>query len=213
MPVEDAAFDKVKAEGKDPATALALSASAVVVPDGEAAIVVVDIGIVDDLGIGRAFVLVDGDDREVARAPIDRPQDATGDAWTKVHHRFSGFPVEGLTARLLDKHGNLLRRTPVVVDDAVRAALSAAGATPATPSTATTTTTTPVTALSYVGAGTAVAGLVGAAGSGIALAIRNHPEGGGAVGDTTPLLIGFFGGVAVTVVGAVLVVVDQLPPG
>lgn len=216
MPVDDAVFEKVKPEGTAPETALSLTATAVVV---DPSLVAVELAVVDDLALGKTFLLLDSDEREVARAPLERKDDATGDAWTRIKHRFSGIPVEGLTARLLDKHGNVLRRAAVVVDDAARKALVAAGATPVTTSPTTSTTTTqPVTALSYVGGATALAGFVGAAATGIALAISTQGDeddvtDNNAIDSEMPLLIGFFGGVAVAVIGGVLVVVDQVPQG
>lgn len=201
MPVDDSAFDAVKAEGTAAASALVLDAHTVVVSD----IVAVELVVVDDLGLGKSLILLDSDDREVARAPIERAADA--DASTKVQHRFSGIPVEHLSARLLDKHGNVLRRAPIVVDDAARAALVAAGATPVTPTQASSSS---ITWLSYAGAGTALAGIVGASASGIALAINTAAEDDLHVIDSeAAFVVGVIAGAAVAVVGGVMVVVDQ----
>lgn len=206
MPVTDSAFDQVKAEGTAAESALVLDARTVVLKDGAAAFVAVEVSVVDDLALGRTFLILDSDDRELARAPIERKEGAVGDEWTRVNHRFSGIPVEKVSARLLDKNGNVLRRAPVVVDDAARAALVAAGATPTTPTTATTST---VTWLSYVGGGTAALGIVGASASGIALAISTANDGDHVIDSEVPLVIGFAAGFAVAIVGGALVVADQ----
>ena len=219
MPVDDPAFDRVKAEGTAEGTALGLAAAAVVVKGSadDAGFVAVDVAVVDDLALGKTFLLLDSDDREVARAPLERKEDAVGDAWTRLRHRFSGIPVEGLSARLLDKHGNVLRRQQVIVDDAARAALTAAGATPTTTPPATTganPTRAEATVLSYVGGATALAGIVGASAAGIAFAINTQAaKDNNTVDDELPLFIGFVGGVCAVVVGGVLVVVDQVPAG
>ncbi|MDP2340908.1 MAG: hypothetical protein Q8O67_08125 [Deltaproteobacteria bacterium] len=205
MPVDDAAFTRVKAEGTAPATALVLEARAIVVDD----IVAVELSAHDDLGLGRAFSLVDKDDNEIARSPLEPPAagtaEAAADAPPTHRHRFSGIPVEGLRARLLDKHGNRLREADVVVDDAARNALIAAGGTPQTPA----ATAVPVTWLSYVGAGTAVVGLVAAASSGITLAITTQADETHVIDTELPWLVGFAGGVVVVVVGGALIVADQ----
>ncbi len=201
MPVDDAAFTRVKAEGTDPATALALQARAVVVPLQGGAIVAVEISANDDLRIGKACSLIDKDQVEVARAPLEHSTDSPS-----IQHRFSGIPVEGLRALLLDKHGNRLREVDVIVDDAARNALIAAGATPQEPLVA-----LPVTWLSYVGAGTALVGIVGAATSGIALAVSTQAEASHVIDSELPYLLGFVGAVSAVVVGGTLVVVDQVP--
>lgn len=206
MPLDDAAWKKVAAEGTAADTALTFRAATAVVEDGAVGIVVVDVMAQDDLGLGRGVALVDATGVELARAPIERKEGATGDAWVKVQHRFSGIPVDGVSARLLDKHGNVLRRAPVVVDDASKAALAAAGATvPQTPSPS---PPAPLSALSYVGGGVVALGIVGGAASAIALSLGQAEQQTGLV-EQAPLLVGVGAGVGAVVVGAALVVVDQ----
>ena len=204
MPVDDAAFSRVKPEGTAKETALSLQARAVVVDVAQGALVAVALSANDDLRLGHAFSLVDSDDQELARAPIERADD---DA-IAVAHRFSGIPVEGLRALLLDKHGNRLREVEVIVDDDARSALVAAGATVQQPP-----SSSSVTWLSYVGAGTAVAGLVGAATSGIALALQTQADDAHVIDEELPYLVGFVGAVGVVIVGGALIVVDQVPSG
>ena len=207
LPTDDAVFARVQPEGTAPASALTLSASTVVVDPapGEGGLVAVAVAINDDLALGRTFVLVNADDREVARAPIERAPDATGDAFVRPTHRFSGFPVVDLRARLLDKHGNVLREAPVVVNEAARTALAAAGAPVVVPATATSTW------VSLAGAGVAATGFVVGAAGGIAFATAAQADPDRVVDDEGPPLAAFVAGAAMFVVGGVLVVVDQLP--
>ncbi len=222
LPTDDVVFARVQPEGRAQGSALTLTAATVVVGGeagsdaaggdaaerGQAPIVAVAVAAQDDLGLARAFVLVDADEREVVRAPIERAPDAVGDAFVRPHHRFSGFSVEGLRARLLDRHGNRLRDVPVVVDDAARRALVAAGATPVTK---------PVTAppgtswLTWAGAATASAGFVTAAMGGTAFTSAMQADDTRVVDDEAPALVAFVAGAGLFVVGGALVVVDQWP--
>jgi hypothetical protein len=208
MPLDDTAWKKVAAEGTATDTALTLRAATAVVEDGAVGIVVVDVMAQDDLGLGRGIALVDAAGVELARAPIERKEGATGDAWVKVQHRFSGIPVDGVSARLLDKHGNVLRRASVVIDDASKAALAAAGATVPHTTAPSTSTPAPLSALSYIGGGVVALGIVGGAASAIALSLGQAEQQTGLV-EQAPLLLGVGAGVGAVVVGAALVVVDQ----
>jgi len=201
FPTDDPVWERVRPEGRAPASALTLAAATVVVEGDGGAFVAVAVQAQDDLGLGRAFVLVNGDEREVARAPVERPADGAGDVASPPTHRFSGIPVEGLRARLLDRHGNVLRDVAVVVDDAARAALVAAGATPAS------STPAPTSWLTLVGAGTAAAGFVGAMAGGVLFA-QEAP--GDEDGAALPALVGFVGGVGLFVVGGALIAVDAI---
>jgi len=199
----DAVFSRVQPEGRAQASALTLTAATVVVIDeGEQApIVAVAVAAQDDLGLARAFVLVDADEREVVRAPIERAADAVGDAFVRPRHRFSGFSVERLRARLLD--------VPVVVSDEARRALIAAGATPATRSTATPATDT--SWLTWAGAATASAGFVTASLGGVAFTSAMQADDTRVVDDEAPVLAAFVAGAGLFVVGGALIVVDQWP--
>lgn len=207
----DAVFSRVQPEGRAQASALTLTAATVVVIDeGEQApIVAVAVAAQDDLGLARAFVLVDADEREVVRAPIERAADAVGDAFVRPRHRFSGFSVERLRARLLDRYGNRLRDVPVVVSDEARRALIAAGATPATRSTATPATDT--SWLTWAGAATASAGFVTASLGGVAFTSAMQADDTRVVDDEAPVLAAFVAGAGLFVVGGALIVVDQWP--
>ncbi len=201
FPTDDPVWERVRPEGSAPASALTLAAATTVVDGAGGAFVAVAVQAHDDLGLGRAFVLVNDDHREVARAPLERPADGAGDGGSPPAHRFSGIPVEGLRARLLDRHGNVLRDVPVVVDDAARAALVAAGGTPASSAPA------PTSWLTLVGAGTAAVGFVGALAGGVVFAAEAPADDDGAA---LPALVGFVGGVGLFVVGGALITVDAL---
>jgi hypothetical protein len=208
-PTDDAVFARVRPEGTAPASALSLQAAAVVLAPpaaGGAATVGVVTTINDDLALGRVFVVLDAEAREVARAPIERAPDATGDAFVRPGHRFSGFAVVDLRVRLLDRYGNVLREAPVVIDATARAAL--ATATASSPTAAPTSTTTWV---SLAGAGVATAGLALAATGGIAFSVAAQADPDRVIDDEGPAFAAFAGGVVLFVVGGAVVVVDQLP--
>jgi hypothetical protein len=209
LPTDDAVFARVRPEGTAPSSSLSLTASTVVVAPG---LVGIATRINDDLGLGRAFVLVNADDREVARAPIERAPDAMGDAFVRPGHRFSGFPVVDLRARLLDKHGNVLRETPVVIGDDARAALASAGAPIGAPSDASSgVSSSTSTWVSLAGAGAATAGFALAATGGLAFASAAQADPERVVDDEGLPFAAFVGGTVLFVAGAVVVVVDQWP--
>ena len=122
-----------------------------------------------------------------------------------VVHRFSGFAVEGVTALLLDRAGNRLRRVPVTVGDEARQALRRAGATVVT-----VTPVREVTTLAYVGGAAVALGFVTAAVSGINYAIVSQADESRVLDDELPWLVGFGVGTASVVAGAALVVVERV---
>jgi hypothetical protein len=206
LPTDDAVFARVRPEGTNPTSALTLTAHSVVVAGGDV-VVAVSVAAQDDLGLGRVFVLVNDDDREVARAPIERAPDAVGDAFVRPVHRFSGIPVEGLRARLLDRHGNRIREAAVVVDDEARAALVAAGATPSMSSSSAPSSSW----VSWLGAGTVAAGFVLAGAGGVAFATAAQADPARLEDDEGGAFATFVLGTTLFVVGGAVVVVDQWP--
>lgn len=142
----------------------------------------------DDLQLVRAGVLVRGDD-EVARVPLqaDQPQ-----------HKVGGLALDGVGAVVEDKYGNALLRLPIVKAEDLPKVIEVSGERPAEPGAM---TTWGVTALG--------AGIVGIAVAGIGLASL-----GPAPGDEANLwLAGVGGSTALFLIGAGLVVVDQMPGG
>ena len=228
LPTEDPIWTRVRPEGTAPATALRLVASAVVMGpadgsvDGDMAGVVVgiEVGLNDDLALGAAVRLEDAAGEEIVSAPImtapettpASPTAPTAGATTSttnpglvVVHRFSGFAVEGVTAVLLDRAGNRLRRVPVTVGEEARQALRRAGATVAT-----STPVREVAALAYVGGAAVALGFVTAAVSGINYAIVSQADETRVLDDELPWLMGFGVGTASVVVGAGLVVAERV---
>jgi hypothetical protein len=208
LPTDDDVLARVRPEGRGGTTALRLVARAVVLggdasADGQ--VVGVEVSVQDDLGLAASVELVDAErGREVAGAPViidggPRPGLA-------VVHRFGGFPVVGLKARLLDKAGNRLRVVAVDVDDDARRALAAAGA-PVDVAVA----DREVAPLAYVGAGVVTAGFATAAVTGIAAAVALQGDESRVVDDELPLLLGFGGGVTAFVVGGALIVAERWP--
>lgn len=204
MVVDDDAFGGVKGEGTAAATALTLQARAVGKPGDEGPVIVVAAN--DDLHLGAALSLVNLEGTVVAFAPLEHHTDEPHRA---VKHRFSGIAVEGLRARLHDKHGNPLRDVAVLVDDEVPRAQEAAH--PRAQAPGASATAVPITWVSYAGAGAAVAGVIGAASSGIALASSSQSN--NAHDLDAAWLLGFVGAVAVVVFGSTLIVIDQVPTG
>lgn len=233
LPTEDPIWTRVRPEGTAPATALVLVASAVVMgpadgsADGDAAgaVVGIEVALNDDLALGAVVRLEDAAGAEIVSAPIlptpappattpasppaTTPATATPPAATNpglvVVHRFSGFAVEGVTAVLLDRAGNRLRRVPVTVGDEARQALRRAGATVVT-----VTPVREVTTMAYVGGAAVAVGFVTAAVSGINYAIVSQADETRVLDDELPWLVGFGVGTTSVVVGATLVVVERL---
>ena len=219
LPTDDDVLARVRPEGRAASSALRLEARAVVLTghagggggdgdgvdvDVDGAIVGVDVSVQDDLGLGAAIEVIDAErGRAVAGAPVvveggPRP------GLVRVH-RLSGFPVVGLSARLLDKAGNRLRVVPVEVDDDARRALAVAGA-PVGP-----VDGREVTTLAYVGAGVLSAGFAAATVTGIAAVVALQADESRIVDDELPLLLGFAGGVVAFVIGAGLIVAERWP--
>lgn len=220
LPARDTIWERVRPEGSDPATALMLIAAGVVIGEHEVGL---EVTTQDDLVLGATIVVVDAAGVELARAPTQEapPPSLTPPAPTPpppvraVRHRFSGFNVEGTTTKLLDRNGNVLRAVSVELDDRAKLALSVPTASTPTvaplPATTTTTTVPPeVGVLSYVGAGVAVAGFVGAAVCGVNLATTAQADPDRTNDDEFPFVVGVIGGAVVMVVGMGLVVVDGL---
>ena len=230
LPTEDPIWTRVRPEGTAPATALRLVASAVVMgpadgsADGDMAdmagvVVGIEVALNDDLALGAVVRLEDAAGEEIVSAPImttpETPASTTAPAARAttsptnpgllVVHRFSGFAVEGVTAVLLDRAGNRLRRVPVTVGEEARQALRRAGATVATA-----TPVREVATLAYVGGAAVALGFVTAAVSGINYAIVSQADETRVLDDELPWLVGFGVGTASVVVGAALVVVERV---
>ncbi len=218
---KDTIWERVRAEGSAAGTALVLVAAGVVIGENEVGI---EVTTQDDLMLGSTIVVFDTAGVEVARAPTQEAATATATATPAVRavrHRFSGFAVEGTTAKLLDRNGNVLRTTAVELDEAARLAVSASTTTSATAAATTkaagmavipgvnATITRDVGVLGYVGGGGAVAGLVVTAIGGMNLVTAAQAK-DAQPGDGTVWLACAVSGVVVMAVGMGLVVGERL---
>ena len=219
LPTDDDVLARVRPEGRGAQSGLRLEARAVVLTGsntsgdeggggtvgvGVGVDVGVDISVQDDLGLGASVELIDIErGRAVAGAPIV-VEGGPRRGLVRVH-RLSGFPVGGLSARLLDKAGNRLRIVPVEIDDDARRALAVAGAPVGS------SAEREVTTLAYIGGGVLGAGFATAALSGIAAAVALQADESRVVDDELPLLLGFAGGVVAFVAGAGLIVAERWP--
>lgn len=142
----------------------------------------------DDLLLVRAASLWQGAE-EVARLPLE--------AGSAARHNVGGIPLQGLSQRLHDKHGNTLWRGAVEVPSLAEAQkdLVVEGSAPAREPTVLTT-------VGAVGLGL---GLVGAVVCGIGASAGGSTE----LQASGPWLVGVGAATGVFLVGAALVVVDQ----
>lgn len=142
----------------------------------------------DDLLLVRAASLWQGA-AEVARLPLEAGAAAT--------HKVGGIPLEGLSLRLHDKHGNTLWRGAVEVPSLAEAHkdLVVEGSAPAREPSVLTT----------VGAVALGLGLVGA----VVCGIGASADGSAELEQGGPWLVGVGASTGVFLVGAALVVVDQ----
>lgn len=140
----------------------------------------------DDMLLVKGAAVRRNDD-EVARVPLEAGQ---------ARHKVSGIPRDGLTAVVLDKHGNALVR--FAIDPQVKRVF-----TPAAPA----TIDNSPTLLTTLGATAIGAGIVGVVTSGIALAALGANA--TSTGDGQLWVAGVGASTGLFVLGAGMVVVDQ----